>query len=113
MRIFVTWLLAFGMIVSPAMAGTDGAGDAKNTTASNTTNTTTAADKDKAGDTTAPASKHRCGKAGTCEPGKRTSATPGSHRGSIQAAASAKRATEGTAAENASAGERSQLQQRS
>ena len=55
MRIFVTWLLAFGMIVSPAMAGTDGAGDAKNTTASNTTNTTTAADKDKAGDTTAPA----------------------------------------------------------
>ena len=41
MRIFVTWLLAFGMIVSPAMAGTDGAGDAKNTTASNTTNTTT------------------------------------------------------------------------
>jgi hypothetical protein len=57
MRIFVTWLLAFGMIVSPAMAGTDGAGDTKNTTASNTTNTTTAADKDKAGDSAAPAAK--------------------------------------------------------
>ena len=57
MRIFVTWLLAFGMIVSPAMAGTDGTGDTKNTTASNTTNTTTAADKDKAGDSAAPAAK--------------------------------------------------------
>src|ERR1700684_2061335 len=57
MRIFVTWLLAFGMIVSPAMAGTDGAGDTKNTTASSTTNTTTAADKDKAGDSAAPAAK--------------------------------------------------------
>jgi hypothetical protein len=56
MRFFLSWLLAFGMIVSPALAGTDGAGDAKNTP-SNTTNTTTAADKDKTGDSTAPASK--------------------------------------------------------
>jgi hypothetical protein len=44
------------MVVSPALAGTDGTGDAKNTP-SNTTNTTTAADKDKTGDSTAPASK--------------------------------------------------------
>jgi hypothetical protein len=60
MRVFLTWLLALGMIVSPAMAGTDGAGDAKNTPAStttNTTNTTTNAEKDKAGDSTASASK--------------------------------------------------------
>jgi hypothetical protein len=56
MRFFLSWLLAFGMIVSPALAGTDGAGDAKNTP-SNTTNTTTAGDKDKTGDSTAPASK--------------------------------------------------------
>jgi hypothetical protein len=62
MRIFVTWLLAFGMIVSPAMAGTDGTGDAKNATASNTTNSTTTADKEKAGDTTTPAAKTDAGK---------------------------------------------------
>jgi hypothetical protein len=61
MRFFLTWLLAFGMIVSPALAGTDGAGDAKNTP-SNTTNTTTAADKDKTGDSTAPASKTEAAK---------------------------------------------------
>src|SRR5271155_120 len=65
MRIFVTWLLAFGMIVSPTMAGTDGAGDAKNTTAStttNTTNTTTAAEKGKTGDSAATASKTEAAK---------------------------------------------------
>ncbi len=32
MRVFVTWLLALGMIVSPAMAGTDKPGDGKDTT---------------------------------------------------------------------------------
>jgi hypothetical protein len=59
MRIFVTWLLAFGMIVSPAMAGIDGTEDAKHTTASTTNTTTTATDKDKdkAADATAPTSK--------------------------------------------------------
>lgn len=62
MRFFLTWLLAIGMIVSPALAGTDGAGDAKNSTASNTTNTTTAAEKDKTGDTTATASKTEAAK---------------------------------------------------
>jgi TolA-binding protein len=56
MRVFLAWLLAFGMIVSPALAGTDGAGDAKNTP-SNTTNTTTAAEKDKTADSTAPVAK--------------------------------------------------------
>jgi hypothetical protein len=58
MRIFVTWLLALGMIVAPAMAGTDGAGDDKKAT-TNTTNTsaTTTADKDKPADSTAAASK--------------------------------------------------------
>jgi hypothetical protein len=61
MRFFLTWLLAFGMIVSPALAGTDGAGDAKDKP-SNTTNTTTAADKDKTGDSTAPASKTEAAK---------------------------------------------------
>jgi TolA-binding protein len=61
MRFFLTWLLAFGMVVSPALAGTDGAGDAKNTP-SNTTNTTTAAEKDKTGDSTAPASKTEAAK---------------------------------------------------
>jgi hypothetical protein len=62
MRFFLTWLLAIGMILSPAMAGTDGAGDAKNTTASTTTNTTTAAEKDKTPDSTAPASKTEAAK---------------------------------------------------
>lgn len=65
MRFFLTWLLAIGMILSPALAGTDGTGDAKNTTAStttNTTNTTTAAEKDKTGDSTAPASKTEAAK---------------------------------------------------
>jgi hypothetical protein len=57
MRVFLTWLLAFGMIVSPALAGTDGAGDAKNTAASTTTTTTTNAEKDKPGESTASASK--------------------------------------------------------
>ncbi len=61
MRFFLTWLLAFGMVVSPALAGTDGAGDAKNTP-SNTTNTTTATEKDKTGDSTAPASKTEAAK---------------------------------------------------
>jgi hypothetical protein len=58
MRVFLTWLLAFGMIVSPALAGT-GTGDAKNTPSNttNSTNTTTAAEKDKSGDSTAPVAK--------------------------------------------------------
>jgi hypothetical protein len=62
MRVFLTWLLAFGMIVSPALAGTDGAGDGKNTP-SNTTNTTTAAEKDKTGDSAAPVAKTDASKA--------------------------------------------------
>src|SRR5580704_777510 len=62
MRVFLTWLLAFGMIVSPALAETDGAGDGKNTP-SNTTNTTTAAEKDKTGDSTAPVAKTDASKA--------------------------------------------------
>jgi hypothetical protein len=62
MRVFLTWLLAFGMIVSPALAGTDGAGDGKNTP-SNATNTTTAAEKDKTGDSTAPVAKTEASKA--------------------------------------------------
>jgi hypothetical protein len=62
MRAFLTWLLAFGMIVSPALAGTDGAGDGKNAP-SNTTNTTTAAEKDKTGDSTAPVAKTDASKA--------------------------------------------------
>jgi TolA-binding protein len=62
MRVLLTWLLAFGMIVSPALAGTDGAGDGKNTP-SNTTNTSTAAEKDKTGDSTAPAAKTTAPKA--------------------------------------------------
>ncbi|MGB8522707.1 MAG: FlxA-like family protein [Candidatus Acidiferrales bacterium] len=65
MRFFLTWLLAIGMILSPALAGTDGAGDAKNTTAStttNTTNTTTAAEKGKTGESAATASKTEAAK---------------------------------------------------
>jgi len=56
MRMFLTWLLALGLVVTPALAGTDGAGDEKNTTASNTINPTAAADKDKLGGATASAS---------------------------------------------------------
>src|ERR1700735_2965322 len=57
MRVFLTWLLALGMVVSPAMAGTDGAGDTKNTAASNTNNTTTTPGTAKTGDATATAAK--------------------------------------------------------
>ena len=57
MRVFLTWLLALGMVVSPAMAGTDGAGDTKNTTASNTHNTPTTPDATKTGDAKATAAK--------------------------------------------------------
>jgi hypothetical protein len=57
MRVFLTWLLALGMVVSPAMAGTDGAGDTKNTTASNTNNSTTTPDVTKTGDAKATAAK--------------------------------------------------------
>src|SRR5580704_9522278 len=54
MRLFVTWLLALGMMVSPAMAGTDRPGDdkdPKNGAAS------TSADKDKTADATANTAK--------------------------------------------------------
>src|ERR1700733_9004537 len=54
MRVFLTWLLALGMIVSPAMAGTDRPGDdkvPKNGAAS------TIADKDKTADATANTAK--------------------------------------------------------
>jgi hypothetical protein len=55
MRVFITWLLALGLIVTPAMAGTDGAGDGKDTTASKTNDATAA--KDKPADAAASTSK--------------------------------------------------------
>src|SRR3984957_16301608 len=55
MRVFVTWLLALGMIVSPAMAGT-GPGDDKDTTPKNGAASATA-DKDKTADATATTAK--------------------------------------------------------
>jgi hypothetical protein len=54
MRVFVTWLLALGMIVSPAMAGTDRPGD--DTTPKNGAASATA-DKDKTADATANTAK--------------------------------------------------------
>src|ERR1700734_3702494 len=63
MRVFLTWLLALGLVVSPAMAGTDGAGDAKNTTASNTNTTTTTPDATKTGEAKATAAKTEPAKA--------------------------------------------------
>src|SRR6202162_5742184 len=56
MRVFVTWLLALGMIVSPAMAGTDRPGDDKDTTPKNGA-ASAAADKDKTADATANTAK--------------------------------------------------------
>src|SRR3984957_15736208 len=55
MRVFVTWLVALGMIVSPAMAGT-GPGDDKDTTSKNGAASATA-DKDKTADATANTAK--------------------------------------------------------
>src|SRR6202162_2361899 len=55
MRVFITWLLALGLIVTPAIAGTDGAGDGKDTTASKTNDATAA--KDKPADAAASTSK--------------------------------------------------------
>jgi hypothetical protein len=55
MRVFVTWLLALGMIVSPAMAGTDKPGDGKDTTTSKATDTSATTVKDKTADATANA----------------------------------------------------------
>jgi hypothetical protein len=55
MRVFVTWLLALGMIVSPAMAGTDKPGDGKDTTTSKATDTSATTVKDKTADATASA----------------------------------------------------------
>jgi hypothetical protein len=52
MRVFVTWLLAFGLIVSPAMAGTDKPGDGKDTTPK-ATDTSATTVKDKTADATA------------------------------------------------------------
>ena len=54
MRVFVTWLLALGMIVSPAMAGTDRPGDGKDTT-SKAGNSSATTEKDKTADTTSNA----------------------------------------------------------
>jgi hypothetical protein len=56
MRVFVTWLVALGMIVSPAMAGTDRPGDDKDTTPKNGAASATA-DKDKTADATATTAK--------------------------------------------------------
>ncbi len=53
MRVFVTWLLALGLIVSPAMAGTDKPGDGKDTTTSKATDTSATTAKDKTADATA------------------------------------------------------------
>src|ERR1700683_357421 len=46
MRVFVTWLVALGMIVSPAMAGTDKPGDGKDTTTSKAADTSATTAKD-------------------------------------------------------------------
>ena len=56
MRVFVTWLVALGMIVSPAMAGTDRPGDDKDTTPKNGAASATA-EKDKTADATATTAK--------------------------------------------------------
>src|ERR1700732_1863552 len=56
MRVFVTWLLALGMIVSPAMAGTDRPGDDKDRAPKNGAASATA-DKDKTADATANTAK--------------------------------------------------------
>ncbi len=56
MRVFVTWLVALGMIVSPAMAGTDKPGDDKDTTPKNGAASATA-EKDKTADATATTAK--------------------------------------------------------
>ncbi len=55
MRVFVTWLLALGLIVSPTMAGTDKPGDGKDTTTSKATDTSATTVKDKTADATANA----------------------------------------------------------
>jgi hypothetical protein len=53
MRVFVTWLLALGLIVSPTMAGTDKPGDGKDTTTSKAADTSATTAKDKTADATA------------------------------------------------------------
>ena len=108
MRVFVTWLVALGMIVSPAIAGTDKPGDDKDTTPKNGAASATA-EKDKTADATANTAKPNA-----------AAATPSSLETEIQqlrdlieisnqTAASAERTTERTAAQDAVAGKRSQL----
>jgi len=113
---FVTWLLAFGMIVSPAMAELTETGDAKNATAFQPQLTVPPLRDKEEGwrHHDACSQKTECGKAGRLRAWDESELISNSGISSrlIQAAASAKRTTEGTAAENASAGERSQLQQR-
>jgi hypothetical protein len=53
MRVFVAWLLALGLIVSPTMAGTDEPGDGKDTTTSKAADTAATTAKDKTADATA------------------------------------------------------------
>jgi hypothetical protein len=55
MRAFVAWILALGLIVSPAMAGTDKPGDGKDTTTSKANDASATTAKDKTPDATANA----------------------------------------------------------
>ena len=112
MRVFVTWLVALGMIVSPAMAGTDRPGDDKDTTPKNGAASATA-EKDKTADATANHRKAKRGSGNAFQLGDRDSTTSRSHRDSIQVAPSAERTTERTAAQDAVAGKRSKFQQQS